>query len=136
MKLEELHSKYKTEYSDKIILIKSGNFYRTYGDNALILWYLFGYKYSNNLVGFPLSNFYLVVGRLNKIGIGVIVVNGINTCTNYEFINVNTYNKYLEDALDKKLVDNKIKEVSDKVKLKIRENTNNYDLIMSFIDTL
>ena len=136
MKLGELHSKYKTEYSDKIILIKSGNFYRTYGNDALILWYLFGYKYSNNLVGFPISNFYIVVGRLNKIGIGVVVVNGINTYTNYGSINVNSYNKYLEYALNKKLVDSKIREITDKIKLKIRENICNYDLIVGFIDSL
>ena len=53
MKLVERYIKLKEKYPNYIILIKCGNFYNTFFDDAILLSCLCNYKIINNKIGFP-----------------------------------------------------------------------------------
>ena len=60
MTLVDRYIKLKEKYPDYIIFIKSGNFYNTYFDDAILISCLCNYKIVNNKICFPCSN-------LNKV---------------------------------------------------------------------
>lgn len=60
MKLVDKYIMYKEKYPNYIILIKCGNFYNTYFDDAILLSCLCNYKIINNKIGFPVTS-------LNKV---------------------------------------------------------------------
>lgn len=55
MKLKDKYNDLSNLYSEYIVLIKSGNFYLTFGDSAKIMNYLFSYQIINEKLGFPLN---------------------------------------------------------------------------------
>lgn len=64
---------YKEQYKFSIILVKEGIFYKTYNDDALILWYLFEYKYINNCTSFGLNSYDKVLDKLRHIDLAFLV---------------------------------------------------------------
>lgn len=52
MKSIEKYDYYKKQRSNRIIFIKEGSFYKTYKDDAIIIWDLFGYKWNNDAIAF------------------------------------------------------------------------------------
>lgn len=134
MSLVELYNKIKLLNTDKIVLIKSGSFYRTYGYDAIILCKIFGYNINNNMVGFPVFNCDRNVNVLNNLGMGVILING-DDIVNYEIVS-NNYDKYLDDAIKCDLVNKKIENINIKVSQKIRDDINNYYKIDEFLNSI
>lgn len=134
MSLVELYNKIKLLNTDKIVLIKSGSFYRTYGYDAIILCKIFGYNINNNMVGFPVFNCDRNVNVLNNLGMGVILING-DDIVNYEIVS-NNYDKYLDDAIKCDLVNQKIENINIKVSQKIRDDINNYYKIDEFLNSI
>ena len=59
-------NKIERQYNKDLLLIfKSGRFYNTYGDDSIILNYLFGYKIiKENKVGFPINSLVKVLNTL------------------------------------------------------------------------
>ncbi len=135
MKLEELHANLKILNSNKIVVMKSGSFYKTFGDDALILWKMFGYRINSGVACFPITSFGGVIGRLNRAGISVIV-NNSDGVINYETALENTYNEYLENAINSNIINNKIEEMKDKIQKKLNEDINNYNRIDEFLEKL
>lgn len=93
-------------YKDTVIIVKTGNFYNVFGQDAYILSYLFGYKLNriyNDIIttGFPKESINKVMAKLEQKKINYLVVNKSN---NYEVDekcinnNLNTYKKVLIDA--------------------------------------
>ena len=93
-------------HKDTIIIVKIGNFYNVFGQDAYIISYLFGYKLNkiyNGIIttGFPKESINKVMARLEHKKINYLVVNKSN---NYEVDekcinnNLNTYKKVLMDA--------------------------------------
>lgn len=74
MKLKDKHKELKKQYPTSIILIKSGNFYTTYNEDALILNSIFLYQIINNRIGFPLNTLDKVTSKLNELSINYIVI--------------------------------------------------------------
>ena len=56
-------------------LYKNGKFYNAFGDDGIIIHYLLGYKYLEykNSVGFPVSAYNKVIGRLRKMEIPFLI---------------------------------------------------------------
>lgn len=73
-------------------MIKVGNFYHVYDEDAIIMFYLFKYKINDNKVGFPVKILDRVINKLIKNGINFYVDESNSRC----FDN----NSYLE-LLDK-----------------------------------
>lgn len=74
MKLVDKYLAYKKKYSSNIILIRNGIFYKTYFDDAKIIWYLFNYKLVNDSVSFGTTPYDKVLAKLNKLDIGYVVI--------------------------------------------------------------
>ena len=94
--LEEYY-KYKTNYSEYIIIIKSGNFYEIIDKDALIINKLFKYKITKLAdtikCGFPITSIKKVVKLLNDQNINYIIIENNNITINKDFEN-NSYNKF------------------------------------------
>lgn len=76
--IKELYNMYKFDYKDYLILIKSGNFYISLNNDAIIMNNIFNYKIkeSSNMirVGFPVSSLDKVVGYLDSISVNYLVI--------------------------------------------------------------
>lgn len=74
MKAVEKHSFYKEKYPNHIIFIKEGSFYKTYKDDAIIMWHFFDYKWNDDSISFGASPYSKVLDRLNQLEISYVVV--------------------------------------------------------------
>lgn len=114
MKLKDTYNMYKQKYQKYIIIIKCGNFYEVYGEEAYILNNLFGYKIKNvsglTRVGFPIISYNKVTDKLKKFKINYVVV---NDGTIRKKFNKNNYDKYISN-LD---IDKRINNIKDKLVL-------------------
>ena len=86
MNKESLYNLVKMNNKEKVVLVKYGNFYKAYENDAILLWGLFGYRVIDGKISFPLSVFGTVVSKLTRLGMNVVVVkneNDINTAKIY-----------------------------------------------------
>lgn len=131
MKLRDIFDDLKGTYLDKIILMKSGNFYLTYDSDAMILSNIFGYKKANGKVGFPVSILKKVTAQLKEKQISYMVYEG----EEYDAEN-NEYYIYFKKASDGLIAEGMTSSLNKKIKEKIMENIDNYQKIKDFIDEL
>ena len=66
MGLQELHKIIKNEKKDYIVIIKTKNYYKTFDTDAMIMWYIFNYKYSDNTVMFGNNAFDKVINKFDR----------------------------------------------------------------------
>ena len=136
MNKEALYRIKKMQNNDKVVLVKYGNFYKTYNEDALIIWDVFGYKVKNNLVCFPSNVFSNVVSKLNRLGINVIVINKENDISYYNSTRDNNYNLYKDKSNIEYNKDIKINQVKLLVEEKLENSFINYDKLIEFLNTL
>lgn len=74
MKAHEKYDYYKKEYNNQIIFIKEGSFYKTYKDDAVIIWDLFKYKWNKDYIAFGISPSNKVFDTLREKSIGYLIV--------------------------------------------------------------
>ena len=113
--------KYRLDYREYVIFIKSGVFYECIARDALIINKLFNYKIkkiSNTFkVGFPINNINEVINILKEKSINYIIINGdevtdkfeskLNNYKDYNFdIDNILYNYLLIEQINKYLNDN------------------------------
>lgn len=76
--MKDIYIKYKYDYSDYVLLIKSGNFYICLNNDAFVLSNLLNYKIieSKNFVkcGFPLTTLDKVIKKLNLENVNYLVI--------------------------------------------------------------
>lgn len=75
MNKESLYKLAKIQNDDKIIIVKNGTFYKSYEDDAILIWSLFGYRIIEGRTSFPISIFPNIINKLTRLGISVIVIN-------------------------------------------------------------
>lgn len=136
MKLREKYSYLKKVYSDYIVLIKSGSFYITYDNDAIILNNIFDYQNINNKVGFPIRSVDKIMNSLNDKNINYIIDNNDDSDILEFKIKDNEYLKYYEQAKKYEFRDSLNKILLDKIKFLIESNEENYEKIRRFIDEL
>ena len=136
MNKESLYKIAKMNNKEKIVLVKYGNFYKSFESDAILLWGLFGYRIIDGKASFPLSVFGSVVSKLNRLGISVVVVNNENDTNYYTAMKENTYNEYSTDIMNKYETDGKISEIKSLVEDKIKSSFVNYDKLREFLNTL
>ena len=117
MKLIEKSKLYKKQYPDHILIMKEGIFYKTFYEDALIMWYLFEYKYLKDTVSFGTTPYDRVLAKLNKLDISYVVIADDKEVLkvtkdkeNYESYLKISQKSYEKEAHTKELV-NKLKEV-------------------------
>lgn len=111
-----------------IVLRKSGGFYVVFGDDSIILYYLFKYKIVGDKVGFPIKSIDKVLNKLNECKINYKI---INTDINVNFRLKNNYNKYLDLGKKKHSLDYRINSIIDKLELLDEKDI---DKIIRFIE--
>ena len=74
MKLIDKYKMYKKQYPYYILIMKEGIFFKTFYNDALIIWYLFEYKYVNDITSFGTTLYDRVLRVLNKKDISYIVI--------------------------------------------------------------
>ena len=132
----EKYYKYKSDYKDYVIFIKSGNFYECLSNDALIINNLLNYKVKrigNTLkVGFPINNISVVTSLLVNNNISYIVVDK-DIIDKYDS-NSNNYNCYYYDM--EKILFNYIR--IDKIIKYLEYNvlSNNMNDILNRIDEI
>ena len=104
----------KTNDVDIIQLYKIGKFYNIYGDDAIILNYLFGYKILiDGKVGFPETALNKVINTLEdkKISYRIINKNESDIFKNYG--NLNCYKKILKYSLEYKDIKTRVERIQE-----------------------
>ena len=133
MKLTEYGKMIKRNNKDKIVLVKYGNFYRCIDNDALIMFYLFNYKITDNYkIGFPISIINNVLLKLKNVCISVILVNGIDNIIDYEIID-NKYNCFLDESKKHYNYISGVNFISELVKESLSKDMNNIEKIKEFI---
>ena len=124
----EKYYKYKMNYREYIIFIKSGIFYECIANDALIINSLFNYKIKaigNTIkVGFPIKNIDSVIEKLKDNKINYIIVDDDRISKKFE-TNENNYSEYKID-MDSILYN--LLRVEKMIKY-LNENFMNHDLV-------
>lgn len=136
MNKESLYKLAKIQNKEKVVLIKSGNFYKAYESDAILLWGIFGYRVIEGRICFPLSVFGTVVSKLTRLGMSVVAVNSENDISNYMSTGDNTYEEYQKETQNKYETDGKVNEIKLLVEDKIKTSFINYDKLLDFLKTL
>ena len=134
MNCKDKYINLKKEYSDYIILIKAGNFYYTYYDDAYIISYIFKYQIRDNRVGFPLNAKNKITSVLNKYEIGYIEV--LDNSYIYNYLNNNNYFNKLDEAKKCINLNKSLEDLFKLIEIKVKENNNYLLLIKRYIDEL
>ncbi len=135
MKTVDKYVKFKSKYQDYVILVKSGNFYYTFEEDAYILKYFFNYQIRENKVGFPLNAKAKVKSVLNRNNVNLIEI-----IDDYAYIleskNSNTYHEKLAAAKSSMLITNMLNNLMSEIEIKVKKEEANYRLIKEFVDEL
>ncbi len=135
MKTIDKYLKFKEMYKDHVVIIKSGNFYYTFGDDTYIMNYLFNYQIRENKIGFPLNAKAKVKSVLNRNNVNLIEV-----IDDYAYIleskNENAYQVKLREAKSNMLISNMLNNLMNAIEIKVKKEEANYELIKEFVDEL
>ena len=95
-------------------LYKIGKFYNIYGDDAIILNYLFGYKILiDGKVGFPESALIKVINTIEDKKIDYQIINKDGNDVIKKYGNFNSYNKILKQALEYRNIKSRIERIQE-----------------------
>lgn len=116
--LNSKYMMYKQTYKDFVILIQSGSFYVTFGDDALVLNNLFHYKIKslgNNVkAGFPINVLNKITTLLNKCDINYIVISSTDDIVDKRNEKVNKYRDYINNGYELSI--NRINKINEVLK--------------------
>ena len=103
---------------DVIELRKSGKFYNCFGDDAIIIHYLLGYKYvpSKGGVGFPESAYNKVINNMEDAEVSYIVYDNNNVVAKKDFKRINCYKDLLKKGLKELNNEVRYQKIEDKIK--------------------
>jgi len=131
----------KNNISETTILklrIEQGKFIHIYDNNALVMHYIFGYKYNNRSgsyrCGFPKEMLEAVTFRLEDLSISYEVFNDKNIIKKKDFLENNKYYDYYKESLKQLEIDNKITLLIQK--LNCLDVKKEFDLLEQFIETV
>lgn len=135
MKTVDKYVNFKSKYKEYVIIIKSGNFYYSFGEDAYILKYFFNYQIRDDKVGFPLNAKAKVKSVLNRHDVNVLEI-----IDDYAYVletkNINLYNEKLKDAKGSIIKQNMLNNLMKSIEFKIKEEEANYKIIKEFVDEL
>lgn len=125
----------KKEYTNNIILIKSGTFYITFSNDALILNNLFSYEIKNDKLGFPINTIDKIINKLNDESINYTIYNDEKDIIVKEFNN-NKYFEFYKISKDDEYNKSKIEILIRRIEFLIDYDKDNYERIRKFLDEL
>ncbi len=117
---------------DLIELRKSGKFYNTFGDDAIILHYLTGYKIVKEKggVGFPETAYNKIINILENEEVSYIVYEKENIIEEKNFKKLNSYKNLLKKGIKDLEMEERFNKIENKIKtLNAKELDHILDLI-------
>ena len=101
-----------------IELRKSGKFYNSFGDDAIILHYLMGYKIvaEKGGVGFPETAYNKVINTLDEEEVSYIVYEKENILEEKNFKKLNSYKSLLKKGIQELSVEERFKNIEKRIK--------------------
>ena len=133
MKTIDIYKLYKEKYKDTIILVKEGIFYKSYKEDAKILWYLFEYKYINESLGFSNNSYDKVVNKLIKLNISFMIIDKNDIIIN-SYKENNIYDLYSKLSEESYLLEEEKNKLINKLKKVLENNVNSYGEIEEFLN--
>ena len=132
MKLMEYSKLLNLEYKNYVVLVRFGNFYKCFDNDALIVGNLLNYKVKDNIVVFPLSSLGKVIITLKNNNVSAIVVKEQDNIMNVEVLE-NNYIGVLEKIKDEDIFANKIKDLVHRISFLLRQDIDNYEKIRDYL---
>ena len=133
MKAIEKYESLKKDNKKSIILIKEGVFYKTFGEDAIILWYIMNYRLTNDSLSFSLNVSNKVFEELRKKEIGYITMGDdtLKISGNDEVYDL--HNKLANYYYDKYKKKEKLTSLLDNL---LDKDLENYDKIFKFFESI
>ena len=119
-----------------IVLRKSGKFFNSFGDDAIILHYLLNYKIvaEKGGTGFPESAYNKVINTLLDSKISYIVYDREEIVDEKDFKKINNYNHILKKGIKNLEIEERYKKIEEKIKqLNSKQLDNLLDIIENAI---
>ena len=135
MSAKELYNSLKKEYENYLVIIKDKQYCKTYGNDAKIMWYVFNYKYVNNMVTFGNNAFDKVVNKLKKLNINFIIISKVEELLSY-YNNDSNYLSYYKLSQESYVIIKKENILIDRLKSIYEKNPRYYNKIYSFFKEL
>ena len=121
--MKDIYDKYKYDFGDYILLIKSGNFYICLKSDAIVVNNIFNYKIIETKkyikAGFPLTSLSKVIDKLSELNVNYVLVE--NEIIKKEKFKNNNYSKYLKTN-DYSILNNRINKISEILKSNINKS--------------
>ena len=96
--INELYRKYKQEYNEYVLLIKSGNFYLSLNKDAYVMHNVFGYTIkeikNGYKVGFPIQSIDKIKSKFDLAQVNYAIIHDNVIICNKEYEN-NKYKKFV-----------------------------------------
>lgn len=134
MKVKDKYELLKKENSARLVIIKVGNFYTTFGSDALILHYLFSYQITNDKLGFPACSLEKVRWDLKNKKINCLIV--CDDILDEDKYDNNQYYDILGVAQKFHYEEVSINILIDRILVLIHKDYGNYSKIKEFIDEI
>ena len=133
MKKEVLYNLEKIRNEESVILVRNGAFYKTFSNDAIILWYFFKYNVVNGTSSFPKGKLYSVITTLNKYNLNVIIINSKVSKQEYKVTSKNKYKEHLKDAVESYQFVRKIDELKIILELKLKNRLLDFSEVEKFL---
>ena len=135
MNSKKLYEIYKDKYNNYLIIVKEGIFYKSYYNDAKIIWYLFKYKLSDNIISFGNNSYDKVINKLRDLNISFVIVSKEKELLNfaddesfyisYKDLSCKSYKKFEDEE-----------KIIKKLKNILSINSNNYKIVNEFLEKL
>ena len=128
----------KLEYKDYLILFKSGNFYLSFDEDAIIMNKVFNYKIndlkSNIKVGFPVNSLNKCLEKLKNLNINFLIIDN-NEIIKKQNNDINNFSNYIGGVFEYISINNKIKVINEFIK-SMNDNNKKIELIHKIEETI
>ena len=135
MKAIQKYDYFKKMHPNKVIFIKEGSFYKTYKDDAVIIWDLFEYKWNKESVAFGCSTGSKVYDKLRQQEIGYVTVSTDDDPLVVKG-NDEIYNLYLKLSKIHYEKYNKKQELKENLYVLLDQDIHNYEKIKDYFNQL
>lgn len=133
MKAIDKYKYHKERKPKNVIFIKEGSFYKTYLDDAILIWHLFGYKWNNDSIAFGITPSSKVFDELKKKGIGYGVIKDNELYVDNDDEVYDLYCKIAKKNFEKFKKKETLHKILDEI---LDSNINNYECILEKFECL
>lgn len=135
MKTIEKYEYYKEKYPNHLIFIKEVSFYKTFLNDAILVWNFFDYKWNGNSIAFGASPCSKVLDKLNQLDISYVLIANNNDIqiVNNDDENYNLYLKLSIKRYNKFQAKEELRKLFEQV---LEQKQNDYDGLKKIITNL